>query len=474
MSGTKTNRTDLENRFKKGMYPTENDFANVFASYVHKDDAITLSQITLEEGGDNLGEVIDSKADKQTLETFVREVETVLETTRDSETGAITNSAISSLAQRITDAENDIASAANAVETNEDSIAKILTILGKQNGESVSELASRFSALSGDYATVFAFVSKVKTFLESADVADTTINRWQEIEAFLQGITDTETLTGLLQQMKQEILAEIPEPQTQPTGNYLELVEDLDAYTDAPDGKIVKYVGQTNEKYTRGFDYERKVSEEKSFAAGSKVLSFDHFNIVDDIVLDGNYYEDPTINVESCYAYTYAKCKQQLQDNGDGTFSKIACSDNIIICRTRQAKPIPESYVIINGIYHKLPAELELASCSYQGALMRNYEYSDYVFVPTANLWVCFGSVESHMSSGYYKTFINPETGDIIQYDPLGSSFNDQQDALLTTADGIKVYLVNKECVGHFSDLTDAITVGGASWQLIPSFNVIN
>ncbi len=58
--------------------------------------------------------------------------------------------------------------------------------------------------------------------------------------------------------MKQEILAEIPEPQPQPTGNYLELVEDLDDYTDAPDGKIVKYVGQTNEKYTRGFDYERK------------------------------------------------------------------------------------------------------------------------------------------------------------------------------------------------------------------------
>ncbi len=254
MSGTKTNRTDLENRFKKGMYPTENDFANVFASYVHKDDAITLSQITLEEGGDNLGEVIDSKADKQTLETFVREVETVLETTRDSETGAITNSAISSLAQRITDAENDIASAANAAETNGDSIAKILTILGKQNGESVSELASRFSALSGDYATVFAFVSKVKTFLESADVADTTINRWQEIETFLQGITDTETLTGLLQQMKQEILAEIPSPQS---GNFIEYTTDLDAITDAPNGKIMQYWGQSNDKYKRGQFYER-------------------------------------------------------------------------------------------------------------------------------------------------------------------------------------------------------------------------
>jgi len=267
MSGTKTNRTDLENRFKKGMYPTENDFANVFASYVHKDDSITLSQITLEEGGDNLGEVIDSKADKQTLETFVREVETVLETTRDSETGAITNSAISSLAQRITDAENDIASAANAVETNEDSIAKILTILGKQNGESVSELASRFSALSGDYATVFAFVSKVKTFLESADVADTTINRWQEIETFLQGITDTETLTGLLQQMKQEILAEIPTPQS---GNFIEYTTDLDAITDAPNGKIMQYWGQSNDKYKRGQFYERVGGKEIMIQTGTE------------------------------------------------------------------------------------------------------------------------------------------------------------------------------------------------------------
>lgn len=37
--------------------------------------------------------------------------------------------------------------------------------------------------------------------------------------------------------------------------NHLELVPDLDAYTEAPVGKIVKYNGQTG-KYTRGWDYE--------------------------------------------------------------------------------------------------------------------------------------------------------------------------------------------------------------------------
>lgn len=42
------------------------------------------------------------------------------------------------------------------------------------------------------------FVAKVNAFLEDADASDATINRWKEIESFLAGITDTETLTGLL------------------------------------------------------------------------------------------------------------------------------------------------------------------------------------------------------------------------------------------------------------------------------------
>ena len=37
--------------------------------------------------------------------------------------------------------------------------------------------------------------------------ADSTINRWKEIETFLQGITDTETLAGLLEQLQKDIQA---------------------------------------------------------------------------------------------------------------------------------------------------------------------------------------------------------------------------------------------------------------------------
>lgn len=44
------------------------------------------------------------------------------------------------------------------------------------------------------------FIDKVNTFFNDADASDETINRWKEIESFLAGITDKETLTGLLEE----------------------------------------------------------------------------------------------------------------------------------------------------------------------------------------------------------------------------------------------------------------------------------
>lgn len=63
-------------------------------------------------------------------------------------------------------------------------------------------LESTFSALGANYSTFWALANTLKTFLEAKDTADSTINRWQEIETFLQGITDTETLSGLLEQLE--------------------------------------------------------------------------------------------------------------------------------------------------------------------------------------------------------------------------------------------------------------------------------
>ncbi|MBQ3657993.1 MAG: hypothetical protein II956_14325 [Bacteroidales bacterium] len=332
MSGTKKDRESLKNRFLKGMYPTEDDFADVFESYVHKDDTIEMSKVVLEEGGETVGEVIDKKADKQTLETFIKEVNTVLETVRDTETGEITKTVIQDLSKRIEDAEKDLASTANTAEKNESAIAKIFSILGKQDGETVSELAEKFKALSGDYATVYAFVSKVKAFLESADVADTTINRWQEIENFLQGITDTETLTGLLENLKTEIKNEMPK------GNYLEQVADLDSYDNAPEGKIVQYTGQTNEQYERGHFYERKVGEVVVIPAGTKVLSNIKFK---DAGTYGNRNLETPVYSEPFYPTTrkisvLVQEEDQIytiffSENGTPKIGDLVCFNNVVV-----------------------------------------------------------------------------------------------------------------------------------------------
>lgn len=121
-----------------------------------------------------------------------------------------------------------------------------------------------------------AFITKVNTFLDTVDASDDTINRWKEIEAFLQGITDTQTLAGLLANLRAEIVALIPEADT---NSYLQLVADLDAYTDAPVGTIVKYTGQTNNKYTHGFDYEKVAGQGgATIPAGSYILEISENN----------------------------------------------------------------------------------------------------------------------------------------------------------------------------------------------------
>lgn len=49
------------------------------------------------------------------------------------------------------------------------------------------------------------FVNSTKSFLNDADASDTTINKWKEVESFLNGITDTQTLTGLLEDLDNKI-----------------------------------------------------------------------------------------------------------------------------------------------------------------------------------------------------------------------------------------------------------------------------
>ena len=66
----------------------------------------------------------------------------------------------------------------------------------------LSELADAFAALGDGYATLYEVASTLRTFLQDEDATDETINKWKELEAFLSGITDSDTLSGLLQSMQ--------------------------------------------------------------------------------------------------------------------------------------------------------------------------------------------------------------------------------------------------------------------------------
>lgn len=241
-------RTTLKQYFKKYATPTEEQFAALIDAFVHKDeDSLTQSKI------DGLTAALESKV-----------------------------------------SSSDLASAvATAVEET------------LQGGNIEVTPAAHQHAIA-DVEGLQEFVTKVNNFLESADVSDETINRWAEIETFLTGITDQETLTGLLLQLKNEILAQIPEPQT---GIYLKQISDLDAYTEAQEGEIVQYVGSTTENYRRGFCYERK--KELIIAQGESYveLSSSYITSLKQTIPGGRYKVYSDERTPEFYRYTSGSTK---------------------------------------------------------------------------------------------------------------------------------------------------------------------
>lgn len=72
-------------------------------------------------------------------------------------------------------------------------------------GSPLTDTKSALLALGANYKDVYAIGHTLKAFLEASDTADRTINTWTEIEKFLQGITDTDSLTALLTALEQKI-----------------------------------------------------------------------------------------------------------------------------------------------------------------------------------------------------------------------------------------------------------------------------
>lgn len=219
-----TTKTALKQYFKKYATPTEAQFAELIDAFVHKDeDSITQDKI------DGLTAALNSKVSSQDLSTAV---------------------------------------AAAVAETLQGGNFEVTPAAHEHAVSDISGLGARLTTLETSKADYEAFKTLVTAFLNDADVSDTTINRWKELEDFLSGITDSDTLAGMLQALKAEILAEVPQPQT---GNYLEQVTDMAAALQTAEvGKIVQYVGQSDAEYTRGLCYEKKEGETLMIPQGTE------------------------------------------------------------------------------------------------------------------------------------------------------------------------------------------------------------
>lgn len=79
-----------------------------------------------------------------------------------------------------------------------DFIDNMLTVLSLGDREHFDLAFSDLQAALGSGNSLDMFIDKVNSFLSDAGASQGVIDSWKEIEDFLAGITDTETLTGLL------------------------------------------------------------------------------------------------------------------------------------------------------------------------------------------------------------------------------------------------------------------------------------
>jgi|GEM_PF-2573521 len=340
-----TTREQLKQYFRKYALPTEEQFAELIDAFVHKDeDMLTQSKI------DGLVEALESKVSTDTLDSFKEEIQsqinsggiTVDSSLDSSSTNPVENQAVyAALEDKAdkTDLDNywkkdelQIDSSLDSSSTNPvenqavyaalenkadktdywskdelqidssldssspnpvENQAVYAALEDKANSSIVTDLAGRVDTAEDNIAghgirigDLEEFKETVRAFMEDSDSSDETINRWHEIENFLQGITDTETLTGLLQDLKAEILAEVPVTSGGETsGNYVKQIEDLDSY-EGESGEIVQYIGQTDSNYTRGFFYEKRADSSSSSdawnlrpAQGAEIIDTVDYNV---------------------------------------------------------------------------------------------------------------------------------------------------------------------------------------------------
>ncbi len=110
------------------------------------------------------------------------------------------------------------------------------------------------SGLDGYAQYLNLFIDKVNAFLEDAGATQGVIDSWKEIESFLAGITDTQTLTGLLN----DTLASAKSYADTEVG-YIKT--DFDNYTESADARISNNEDAISSLETDMYDENGKVGK---------------------------------------------------------------------------------------------------------------------------------------------------------------------------------------------------------------------
>lgn len=274
-------RALLKSWFKRGLYPKAEQFADWIDSYWHKDeDKIPVDAI------ENLPAILNGKyarTDGEELERKHNQLAsdfTQHETENSNEFINVYNNIkeleaedegiwadIETIHQDVTDLQAaDVAIRADIVNLQNTDKALQASLTNAHNdigvirdmmkgGVTLAEARAALVALGANYKDLYAVAATLKAFLEANDTADTTINTWTEIEKFLQGITDTQSLTSLLDALESKIT----------TAYNAAIAAAVKVETDRAEGAELELSKKT--------DQEQKRAEDAEVALGERITS---------------------------------------------------------------------------------------------------------------------------------------------------------------------------------------------------------
>lgn len=149
-----------------------------------------------------------------------------------------------------------------------DKIIDILYIIDTPNNlEKLESIKITLNTLGDGYKNVVELATTLKSFITDTDATNETINSWKEIENFLQGITDTESLTGLLEELKTGVDNKITEINNKLTEYKVKDVDGISIIVD--ENGIVKlnysddYIGLPTNQIVTGSPIQTRLINDK-------------------------------------------------------------------------------------------------------------------------------------------------------------------------------------------------------------------